>query len=74
MAKLAGVVQQLKQGRARAQKEVAQLDAAIKALGGGAGSGRGASSRRRLSAAARNRIAAAQRARWAKWKRAKKAR
>jgi hypothetical protein len=73
MAKLAGVVQQLKQARARAQKEVEQLDAAIKALAGGASSGRRAGPRRRLSPAARKRIADAQRARWAKWKRQKKA-
>jgi len=72
MTNLAGVVQQLKQERARAQKEVERLDAAIKALDGVASSGRGAGARRRLSAAARKRIAAAQRARWAKWKRQNK--
>lgn len=70
MDNMAGVVQQLKQERARAQKEVERLDAAINALGGTLSTRGG----RRLSAAARKRIAAAQRARWAKWKRAKKSR
>ena len=71
MANLAGVVQQLKQERARAQSEVERLDAAINALRG-VGSSSGPGRRRRLSVAARKRIAAAQRARWAKWKRQKK--
>lgn len=72
MANLAGVVQQLKKERAVAQAQVDRLDAALRVLGGLAGSGRGGRPRRRLSAAARKRIAAAQRARWAKWKRKKK--
>jgi hypothetical protein len=61
MTNLTGVVRQLQQERARAAKEVEQLDVALAALNGG-GTGR----RGRLSAAARARIAAAQRARWAK--------
>ena len=67
-------VRQLKQERARAQKEVEKLDAAIRVLSGLTGTkpglGRRASvgKRRTMSAAARKRIAAAQRARWAKWK------
>ncbi len=75
MLNLATAVQQLKQERARTQKEVEKLDAAIRVLSGltgtkrGLGRGRaGIGKRRTMSAAARKRIAAAQRARWAKWK------
>lgn len=75
MLNLATAVQQLKQERARTQKEVEKLDAAIRVLSGltgtkrGWGRGRaGIGKRRTMSAAARKRIAAAQRARWAKWK------
>ena len=75
MLNLATAVQQLKQERARTQKEVEKLDAAIRVLSGltgtkqGSGRGRaGIGKRRTMSAAARKRIAAAQRARWAKWK------
>lgn len=68
MDKLASIIQQLQQERAR-------IDAALRALTGvsnriGARGPR--MGRRKLSAAARRRIAAAQRARWAKWKAAKK--
>ncbi len=75
MLTLTTAVRQLKQERARTQKEVEKLDAAIKVLSGltgtkrGLGRGRaGIGKRRTMSAAARKRIAAAQRARWAKWK------
>ena len=75
MLTLTTAVRQLKQERARAQKEVEKLDAAIRVLSGltgtkrGLGRGRaGIGKRRTMSAAARKRIAAAQRARWAKWK------
>ena len=75
MLNLATAVQQLKQERARTQKEVEKLDAAIRVLSGltgtkgGLGRGRaGIGTRRTMSAAARKRIAAAQRARWGKWK------
>ena len=75
MLTLTTAVQQLKQERARTQKEVEKLDAAIRVLSGltgtkrGLGRGRaGIGKRRTMSAAARKRIAAAQRARWAKWK------
>jgi hypothetical protein len=64
MENLAGVVQQLEQERARAAREVAQLDAALAALNGAHGNGTG--TRGKMSAAARARIGAAQRARWAK--------
>ena len=75
MLTLTTAVRQLKQERARTQKEVEKLDAAIRVLSGltgtkrGLGRGRaGTGKRRTMSAAARKRIAAAQRARWAKWK------
>jgi hypothetical protein len=66
MNKLATIVQQLQQERAR-------IDAALRALTG-ASTTRGTTrtGRRTMSAAARRKIAAAQRARWAKWKAAKK--
>jgi ABC-type transporter Mla subunit MlaD len=67
MDKLASIVQQLQQERAR-------IDAALQALTGISNNRRGTvrTGRRTLSAAARRRIAAAQRARWAKWKAARK--
>ena len=75
MLTLTTAVRQLKQERARTQKEVEKLDAAIRVLSGLTGTGRGLGrgragigKRRTMSAAARKRIAAAQRARWAKWK------
>jgi hypothetical protein len=69
MDKIASIVQQLQQERAR-------IDAALQALTG-ASSNRGQrgtarTGRRTLSTAARRKIAAAQRARWAKWKANKK--
>jgi hypothetical protein len=67
MANLAGVVQQLRKERDRAARTLEQLDAALAALTGVSGKGKG--TRRHLSAAARARIAAAQRARWAKVRR-----
>lgn len=72
MPKLAQVLAQLRSQRARLDKEISQIDQAIRALSrvgdGASGRSRGAGRRRRsrLSAAARGRIAAAQRARWAK--------
>lgn len=75
MLTMTTAVRQLKQERARTQKEVEKLDAAIRVLSGLTGAGRGLGrgragigKRRTMSAAARKRIAAAQRARWAKWK------
>ena len=73
MANLSAVVQQLKKERANAQRVVARLDAALKALrhlGSGNSSSR---PRRKMSAAGRKRIAAAQRARWARVKKQKAA-
>jgi hypothetical protein len=68
MEKLASIVQQLQQERAR-------IDAALQALTGISNHrgtrGTASSGRRTLSSAARKRIAAAQRKRWAKFKAAK---
>jgi hypothetical protein len=61
-----GVVKLMRRDRARAVKEIAKLDAALSALGYGAGS-----QHRTLSAAARKRISIAQKARWAKAKKQK---
>ena len=61
-----GVVKLMRRDRARAVKEIAKLDAALSALGYGAGS-----RHRTLSAAARKRISIAQKARWAKAKKQK---
>jgi hypothetical protein len=58
----AGVVKLMKRDRAQHIREIAKLDAALAALGNGAGP------RRTLSAAARMRISLAQKARWAKAK------
>ena len=73
MANLAAVLEQLREQRDEAARELTQLDKAIAVLGRGAGAnhagpGTGRRGRRRMSAAARRRIAAAQKARWAKWK------
>jgi hypothetical protein len=65
MAKLAGIVHQLRKERDQAASTVKRLDAALAALDGGS-YGRRTGSSRRISAAGRARIAAAQRARWAK--------
>ncbi|HTT22860.1 MAG TPA: hypothetical protein VMG82_28275 [Candidatus Sulfotelmatobacter sp.] len=66
MDKLASIVQQLQQERAR-------IDAALQALTGASTTrGTARTGRRTLSAVARRKIAAAQRARWAKWKASKK--
>jgi hypothetical protein len=69
MTNLAGVVQQLRQERDRAAKEVERLDTALAALNGAGNSKR--TGGRNLSVAARARIAAAQRARWARVKASK---
>ena len=73
MATLTATLRQLRQERARAQREVSRFDEAIAAIeklvrGGSRGGPRAGRRRRRLSAAARKRIAAAQKARWAKIK------
>jgi len=74
MLKLQKVVAALKRERDRAQKKLAQLNAALAALASQTTAGsrvsgtQQARKRKPLSASARRRIAAAQRARWAKWK------
>lgn len=61
----AGVKKLMQKEKAQHVREIAKLDAALAALGNGAGP------RRTLSAAARKRIGDAQRKRWAKAKREK---
>jgi len=78
MAKLSGLVAELRTERDRAQKEVDRMNAALAALrglghaSGGSSLSRASKKRKPMSAAARKRIAPAQRERWAKWKRARR--
>ncbi len=66
MNSLTVVVKQLKNARAKAQREAQRIDAALAALGSLSVKG---SKSRTFSAATRKRMAVAQRARWAKQKR-----
>ena len=59
-----GVVKLMKRDRARAVREIARIDAALTALGYGAGP-----RHHTMSAAARKRISLAKKARWAKARR-----
>jgi len=71
MTGLTNALEQLREERNRAQKEVTQLDkaiAAIQGLVGGQYSNANGRGKRTISAAGRRRIAEAQRARWAKMK------
>ena len=68
MAKLTGIVKQLKQERNRVAEQLSGLNAALAALSGPNGTRKGGT----LSAQARAKIAAAQRKRWAKARAAKK--
>lgn len=77
MPNLVQVINALAKEQRRLQGKLQSVDAAITALRGMNGGGRGTASisrpRRHLSAAARRRIAAAQKARWAKFRAQKKA-
>ncbi len=77
MPNLVQVVTALVKEQQRLQGKLQSVDAAISALRGINGGGRGVASigrpRRHLSVAARKRIAAAQKARWAKFRAQKKA-
>jgi hypothetical protein len=75
MANLTGTLNQLREQRRMAQRQVDKLDEAISAIEGlvGKGSNTGAPRKRVLSAAGRRRIAMAQKARWAKFKQQRKA-
>jgi hypothetical protein len=75
MAKVPGIVKQLKKERDKVERQLSGLNAALSAFIG-AYAGKTAAKprkRRKMSAAGRKRIAAAQRARWAKIKARKKA-
>jgi hypothetical protein len=63
MAKMAGIIRQLKKEQDQLTRQLKGVAAALAAFGGAYGKSIG---RRRISAAGRARIAAAQRARWAK--------
>jgi len=71
MAKVAGIVRQLKEEQDQLTRQLKSVAAALAAFGAAYGKSTG---RRRISAAGRARIAAAQRARWAKVKRTGKQR
>jgi hypothetical protein len=62
MAKMAGIIRQLKKEQDQLTRQLKGVAAALAAFGGAYGKRTG----RKLSAAGRARIAAAQRARWAK--------
>ena len=74
MARVSGILNQLKKERDRVQKQLAGLNAAISAFAGVYAGAKPTRKRRNLSAKARAKIAAAQRARWAKLRAAKKQR
>jgi hypothetical protein len=74
MKNLAGLVQQLKKERDRAERELLGLNAALQAfvgVYGGKAKPKPTRQRRKMSISARKKIAAAQRARWAKVRKAK---
>jgi len=62
MKHMAGVLQQLKKERERAQKQVQRIDEALAALGSVSSNG----TSRKISVAARRRISLGQKAHWAK--------
>ena len=69
MAKLTGIVRQLKKERDRVQRQLSGLNAAIAAFAAVYVAGpKPTRKRRKMSVKARAKIAAAQRARWAKVK------
>jgi hypothetical protein len=63
MAKMAGIIRQLKMEQDRLSRQLKGIAGALAAFGGAYGKRTGG---RKISAAGRARIAAAQRARWAK--------
>jgi hypothetical protein len=65
MAKMAGIIRQLKKEQHQLTRQLKGVAAALAAFGGAYGKSTG---RHKISAAGRARIAAAQRARWAKVK------
>jgi hypothetical protein len=66
MARLSGIVKQLKKERDRVERHLSGLNAAISAFTGVYAGSKPTRKKRTISAAGRKRIAAAQRARWAK--------
>ncbi len=72
MAKLTGIVKQLKKERDRVEKQLSGLNAAIAAFAKVYAGAKPTRRKGTMSAAGRKRIAAAQRARWAKIKAKKK--
>jgi len=74
MAKMSGIVQQLKKERDRAEKQLSALNAALSAFVSSYKGAKPTRKRRKLSAKGRANIIAAERARWAKVRAKKKKR
>jgi len=72
MAKMSGILQQLKKERDRAEKQLSALNAALSAFVSSYKGAKPTRKRRKLSAKGRANIIAAQRARWAKVRAKKK--
>lgn len=70
MANLSGIVKQLKKERARVERQLSGLNAALTAFTGVYG-GKPTRKRRKMSARSRAKIAAAQRRRWARFRKSK---
>jgi hypothetical protein len=66
MAKLSGIVKQLKNERDRVERHLSALNAALTAFANVYGGSEKPTRKRRVSAKSRAKMAAAQRARWAK--------
>jgi hypothetical protein len=66
MASLSSIVKQLKKERARVERQLSGLNAALSAFAGVYAGSKPKRKKQTISAAGRKRIAAAQRARWAK--------
>jgi hypothetical protein len=68
MAKVSGIVKQLKKERDRVERQLSGLNAALAAFVGAYKTAKPARKRRKMSATARAKIGAAQKARWKVWK------
>ncbi len=68
MARVSGIVKQLKKERDRVERQLSGLNAALSAFVGAYKTAKPTRKRRKMSAKARAKIAAAQKARWKVWK------
>lgn len=72
MGDVSSILRQLKKERHRVERQLAGLNAALRAFAGVYSGGKPVHKRRKMSAKSRAKIAAAQRARWAKFRAKKK--